>query len=67
MLKNYFKKALRNLIRHKNIYRNTYRININWWMFALAAGISLMIALPAISNRAIKAATANPVESLRCE
>jgi ABC-type antimicrobial peptide transport system permease subunit len=44
-----------------------YRIDITWWMFALAGGIALVIALATISFQAIKAATANPVESLRYE
>ena len=44
-----------------------YRTDINWWMFALAGGIALTIALATVSIQAIKAATANPVESLRYE
>jgi putative ABC transport system permease protein len=44
-----------------------YRIEISWWMFALAGGIALVIALATVSFQAIKAATANPVESLRYE
>jgi putative ABC transport system permease protein len=44
-----------------------YRIEINWWMFALAGGIALTIALFTLSIQAIKAATANPVKSLRYE
>ena len=44
-----------------------YRIDIGWWMFVLAGGIALLIALVTISFQAIKAATANPVESLRYE
>lgn len=44
-----------------------YRINIAWWMFALSGGIALVIALLTVSYQAIKAAVANPVESLRYE
>jgi putative ABC transport system permease protein len=44
-----------------------YRIEITWWMFALAGGIALLIALATVSFQAIKAAAANPVESLRYE
>jgi putative ABC transport system permease protein len=44
-----------------------YRMNINWWIFALAGGIVLVIALATVSFQAIKAATANPVKSLRYE
>lgn len=44
-----------------------YRISIQWWMFALAGGLAIGIALLTISFLAIKAARANPVESLRSE
>jgi putative ABC transport system permease protein len=44
-----------------------YRIDINWWLFVAAGFIALIIALLTISYQAIKAATANPVESLRYE
>ena len=44
-----------------------YRIEISWWMFALAGGTALVIALVTVSFQAIKAATANPVDSLRYE
>ncbi|HVO75921.1 MAG TPA: FtsX-like permease family protein, partial [Ignavibacteriaceae bacterium] len=44
-----------------------YRIDIHWWMFALAGGIALVIALATVSIQAIKAAAANPVDSLRYE
>ena len=44
-----------------------YRIGISWWIFVLSGGIALMIALATISVQAVKAAVANPVESLRYE
>ncbi len=44
-----------------------YRIYLSWWIFALSGGIALIIALATVSFQAIKAATANPVESLRYE
>ena len=44
-----------------------YRINISWWVFALAAFITLIIAIATVSFQAIKAARANPVKSLRTE
>lgn len=44
-----------------------YKIEINWWMFALAGGIAFTIALITISVQAVKAATANPVKSLKYE
>jgi putative ABC transport system permease protein len=44
-----------------------YRIEIKWWMFALAGLISLFIALLTVSSQAIKASWANPIKSLRTE
>ena len=44
-----------------------YRIEIGWWMFAVAGFIALLIALVTVSIQALKAALANPVEALRYE
>lgn len=44
-----------------------YRTNIQWWIFALAGLIALLIALVTVSFQAIRAAIANPVKSLRTE
>ena len=44
-----------------------YRININIWFFILSALLALIIALLTVISNTIKAATANPVESLRYE
>jgi putative ABC transport system permease protein len=44
-----------------------YRISIEWWMFLLAGIIAIVIALATVSFQAIKAATANPVKSLKTE
>jgi putative ABC transport system permease protein len=44
-----------------------YRIELSWWMFALAGWLTLMIALLTVSWQAIRAATANPVKSLKYE
>jgi len=44
-----------------------YRININWRMFLAAGVIAILIALITVSFQAIKAAIANPVDSLRSE
>jgi putative ABC transport system permease protein len=44
-----------------------YRINIEWWMFALTAVGAIVIALITISFQIIKAAFANPVHNLRVE
>ncbi len=42
-----------------------YRLPISWWIFALAAILALLISLFTIGYRAIRAASANPTESLR--
>ena len=44
-----------------------YRTDIGWWVFVVAGGLALTIALLTVSAQAIKAALANPVESLRYE
>jgi putative ABC transport system permease protein len=44
-----------------------YRITVSWWVFIVAAAVALLIALITVSFQAIKAATANPVISLRSE
>ncbi|MEO6718931.1 MAG: ABC transporter permease [Ferruginibacter sp.] len=45
----------------------SYRINIEWWVFALAGFLSIIISLITVSSQAIRAAIANPVKSLRTE
>lgn len=44
-----------------------YRVSIQWWVFALAGLLSVLIALATVSYQAIRAALANPVKSLRTE
>ena len=44
-----------------------YRIDIKWWVFAVAGFLAVMIAIVTISFQAIRAALANPVQSLRTE
>jgi putative ABC transport system permease protein len=45
----------------------SYRISINWWVFIAAGLATLIIALLTISLQAVKAARANPVESLHAD
>lgn len=45
----------------------TYRIHMQWWIVAIAGGTAVFIALFTVSTQAIRAARANPVESLRDE
>ncbi len=44
-----------------------YRVTIEWWVFAMAGLLSILIAIITVSFQAIKAAVANPVRSLRSE
>ncbi len=44
-----------------------YRIDISFWFFVIAATGALIIASVTVSYQAVKAATANPVKSLRYE
>jgi putative ABC transport system permease protein len=44
-----------------------YRISINWWVFALSAVVAVIIAMATICLQVVKAAIANPVQSLRTE
>lgn len=44
-----------------------YRTTLSWWIFAAAGMGALLITLLTVSYQAIKAAVANPVDSLRSE
>jgi len=52
---------------HRWIEGYAYRVAISWWVFALAGLAALLIALGTVSFLTIKAATNNPVKSLRTE
>lgn len=54
--------AMNNWLQHF-----AYRSAISWWIFAGTAGITLLIAILTVSFQAIRAAIANPVESLHNE
>lgn len=44
-----------------------YKIDVTWWMFAVAGLLSVVVALCTISYQSVKAALMNPVKSLRSE
>ncbi|CCH52459.1 Macrolide export ATP-binding/permease protein macB [Fibrisoma limi BUZ 3] len=44
-----------------------YKIDLDWWVFAVAGLLALIIALLTVSYQSIKAALMNPVKSLRSE
>ena len=51
----------------KWLQRFTYKIEMQWWMFAAAGAITLLVAVLTVSFQSIKAALMNPVSSLRSE
>lgn len=44
-----------------------YRIELDWWLYILAAAAAVVISFLTVSYQSIKAALANPVHSLRNE
>ncbi|MGH2642927.1 MAG: ABC transporter permease [Chitinophagaceae bacterium] len=54
-------------IMNKWLQNFAYRIHISWWIFLLAGVLAILIAFITVSFQAIKAAVANPVDSLRTE
>ncbi len=52
---------------HKWLQDFAYQVNMSWWIFLLAGIMALVIAVITISFLAIKAAVANPVQSLKSE
>jgi putative ABC transport system permease protein len=44
-----------------------YKTELSWWIFAFTGLITLLIALITVSWQSFRAATRNPVESLRYE
>ncbi len=54
-------------LMHNWLQDYPYRINISWWMFALAGAGTLLITLITVSFHAIKAAVVNPIKSLKTD
>ncbi len=52
---------------HKWLQDFAYRIDISWWIFAVAGITAVFIAVFTVSFQALKAALKNPVKSLRSE
>ncbi|MEO1259530.1 MAG: ABC transporter permease [Bacteroidota bacterium] len=44
-----------------------YHIKVQWWVFVLAGSLAMLVAFLTVSFQSIKAALANPVNSLRSE
>jgi putative ABC transport system permease protein len=45
----------------------SYRIDIRWWVYAVAGMVAVGLALVTVSLQAVRAALANPVNNLRSE
>jgi putative ABC transport system permease protein len=54
-------------IMHTWLQDFAYRIDLEWWVFAIAGLLAVAIALATISYQAVRAAISNPVTSLRSE
>ena len=52
---------------HQWLQDFAYRIPISWWIYAFAGIGAIAIAMLTVAFQSIRAATANPVESLRVE
>lgn len=52
---------------HKWLENFAYKTKLSWWIFALAGLIAMGITLLTVSFQSWKAASRNPVESLRYE
>ncbi len=44
-----------------------YRVDINWWIFAVAGILAVIIAFVTVSVQSVRAANANPAKSLKNE
>jgi ABC-type antimicrobial peptide transport system permease subunit len=52
---------------HNWLSNYSYAVDLHWWVFALAAFIAIAISAISVSYQSIRAATSNPVKSLRTE
>lgn len=52
---------------HSWLQNFSYHIRISWWIFALTGLLTVLITIITVSTQAIKAALANPANSLRTE
>jgi len=48
-------------------FNPSYRIQVSWWMFAVAGFLALFIAIITVSFQSIKAGLSNPVKALKSE
>jgi len=54
-------------IMHRWLQEFAYRVSLQWWMFGLSGLLAVGIALLTVGYQAVRAALANPINSLRAE
>ena len=54
-------------VMHTWLENFVYRTPLQWWVFGISAGVTVIIALATVSFKAVRAALANPTKSLRSE
>ena len=54
-------------LMHNWLQNYAYSIIVSWWLFAAGGFVAIIIALATISFQVLKAASANPVNSLRSQ
>lgn len=54
-------------VMHQWLQDFAYRIDIGWWVFAIAGLVAALIALATVSFQAVRAALTNPVKNLRSD
>ncbi|MDR2145386.1 MAG: ABC transporter permease [Tannerella sp.] len=51
-------------VMHRWLERFAYRTSLDWWIFALAAFVVLLVSVVSVSLQSWRAATRNPVETI---
>ncbi|HUB59900.1 MAG TPA: ABC transporter permease [Puia sp.] len=54
-------------VMHNWLHNFTYKVALNWWVFAVAGIAALLISFITVSFHAVRAAVANPLIALRSE
>lgn len=68
MLQNYFKTALRNLLRNKSFAMiNIGGLALSWWTSSFEALLSVSISVLTVIVQILRVAFINPVNTLRTE
>jgi hypothetical protein len=54
-------------LMHQWLQEFEFKIDLSWWIFVLAGGVAILIAILTISYQAIRTALVNPVNNLKSE